>query len=107
MATTTDHINARGDFNLQDRFVAKAEQLNIPNASSWVLSHISKLVTEKVDGNQSITDVFAYASNVRKEYIAATPPEPGANLGAVTDSHLETAIQALYNAENPTPEGEN
>ena len=107
MATTADHIAARSDPDLLARFVARAEQLGVERASDWVQARIGRLITSAVAGNQTVTDVYAYAANVRKEYLANTPERPGANLGAVTDSHLETAIQALYNAENPTPEGEN
>ncbi len=107
MATTADHIAANSDPDLLARFIARAEQLRIPNAMVWVQSGMGRLITSAVAGDQTVTDVYAYAANVRKEYLANTPPRPGENLGAVTDSHLETAIQALYNAENPTPEGEN
>ena len=107
MATTADHIDANSDPDLLARFIARAEQLRIPNAMVWVQSRMDKLITEPVDSGQTVTDVYAYAANVRKAYIEATPPRPGENLGAVTDLHLETAINALYNAENPTPEGEN
>lgn len=100
MATTADHIAARSDADLLARFVAKAEQLGIPNASSWVQTHMGTLVTKTVDGNQTVTDVYAYATNVRKEYVSATPPRPGENLGAVTDSHLATAIQAIQSEED-------
>ena len=107
MATTADHMAARSDPDLLARFVARAEQLGVEKASDWVQARMGSLVTQAVDGTQKVTDVYAYAANVRRGYIEATPPRPGENLGAVTDSHLETAIQALYNAENPTPEGEN
>ena len=102
MATTADHIAARGDTDLYQRFVARAEQLGVENASSWVQSHMGQLVGQKVDGTQTVTDVYAYAANVRREYIAATPPRPGENMGAVTDTHLEVAINALL----PEPEPE-
>ena len=101
MATTADHMAARGDADLLARFIARAEQLGVENVSSWVQAHMGQLIGQKIDGNQTVTDVYAYAANVRREYIAATPQRPGENMGAVTDSHLEVAIQALYNEENP------
>lgn len=107
MATTADHIAARSDPDLLARFVARAEQLGVERASDWVQARMGRLITSDVAEGQTVTDVYAYAANVRNQYLANTPERPGANLGAVTDSHLETAIQALYNAENPTPEGEN
>ena len=100
MATTADHMAARGDADLLARFIARAEQLGVENASSWIQAHMGQLIGQKIDGNQTVTDVYAYAANVRREYIAATPQRPGENMGAVTDSHLEVAIQALYNEEN-------
>ena len=107
MATTADHIAANSDPDLLARFIARAEQLHIPNTPVWVQSRMGQLITESVESGQTVTDVYSYAANVRKAYIDATPPRPGENLGAVTDIHLGTAINALYNAENPTPEGEN
>lgn len=103
MATTADHIAARNDPDLLARFVAKAEQLGIRNASQWVQDRMGTLVTQTAEGTQVITDVYAYASNVRKEYLAGTPQRPGENLGAVTDAHLTTAIQTLFASENTEP----
>lgn len=99
MATTADHIAARGDADLLARFIARAEQLGVENASSWVQSHMGQLIGQKIDGNQTVTDVYAYASNVRREYINATPSRPGENMGAVTDSHLGAAIEAVQAEE--------
>lgn len=95
MATTTQHINARNDPDLLDRFIAAAEQANVENASAWVQANMGRLVTVKVDGAQTVSDVHAYADEVRDAYIKATPERPGANLGAVTDPHLLTAINAI------------
>ena len=100
MATTADHMVARGDADLFARFIARAEMLGVDNASSWVQANIGKLVGQVVEQGQTITDVYAYASNVRREYVEATPQRPGENMGAVTDVHLQTAIQAIL----PEPE---
>lgn len=98
MATTTDHIHARNDPDLLDRFVASAEQLGLPDASAWVQANLGSLVSQEVQDDQTVTDVFAYARNIREEYIANTPDRPGINLGAVTDAHISTAInQVLAN----------
>ena len=64
---------------------------------------ISREIT--VNGEQStITQVHAYAAAVRKEYLAderALPP--GLNPGAVTDAHLQAAVQVvLGNAGTPS-----
>ncbi len=99
MATTTQHINARNDPDLLDRFIAAAEQQGFENASTWIQARMGKLVTQEVDGSQTISDVHAYAENVRKEYIENTPQRPGADLGAVTDAHLVAAIGAVQTSE--------
>lgn len=100
MSTTAQHINAKSDQDLLERFVAAAEILGVPNAVGWVYENLSGLITAQVDGTQKVSDVHAYASEVRASYVAATPPLPGKNLGAVTDAHLTTAIQSLL----PAPE---
>lgn len=99
MATTTQHINARNDPDLLDRFIATAEMAGIDDASAWVQANMGRLVTVEVDGTKTVSDVHAYADEVRDVYIAQTPPRPGQNLGAVTDSHLIAAIASLRPAE--------
>lgn len=95
MATTTQHINARNDPDLTARLTAAAEQAGKPNADSWVRANMGALVAQVVDGDQTIADVHAYATQIRDQYVAAAPPPPGANLSAVTDTHLTAAITAL------------
>ncbi|MCC2033060.1 hypothetical protein [Microbacterium allomyrinae] len=95
MATTTQHINARNDPDLLDRFIASAEQADIDNASQWVQANMGKLVGVDVDGGQTVADVHAYAKETRDVYIDATPDRPGVDLVAVTDSHLTAAITAV------------
>lgn len=102
MPTTAQHMNARGDAELQARLIAKAEMMDVPNPAGWVQANMAQLITQEVDAPQTITDVFAYADEVRRTYIEATPPTPGSNPGAVTDIHLETAITALL-AEQAAP----
>lgn len=101
MATSTQHIAARNDPDLLARFVAIAEQVGIPNASAWVQSHMGELVSQEVEGTQTVADVYAYADDVRNQYLAATPDRPGINLGAVTDAHLSDAIDTVNGI--PTP----
>lgn len=102
MPSTAEHINARGDVDLQARLVAMAEMQDIPNPAGWVMANMPQLITQPVDGDQTITSVHAYASNARDTYIAATPPPPGMNPGAVLDAHLLTAITTLH-AEQTAP----
>lgn len=94
-ATTTQHMNARGDQDLLNRFIAKAEMMGVENPAGWVQAHMGNLIVQTVDGTQTVSDVHAYADEVRRTYIANTPQSPGLNLGAVTDAHLQTAIEAV------------
>lgn len=95
MASTLDHMAARGDADLFERFVACAEQAGIENAAQWVQANMPKLVSLEVQDGQTVTDVYTYARNVRDEALAAVPERPGINLGAVTDTHLLSAITTL------------
>lgn len=95
MATTADHIAARSDPDLLARMIATAEQQAIPSATSWVQANMGQLLSIPVEQGQTIADVHAYASNVRKQAVDALPALPGKDPAAVTDNHLETAIQAL------------
>lgn len=99
MTTTTEHIDARDDFDLQRRLTAAAEQLGVPDAASRVAMALGTLVSTPitVNGeNTSITAVHAYAAAVRKEYLDdARAMAPGLNPGAVTDAHLSAAVTAV------------
>jgi len=99
MATTTQHIAARNDPDLLDRFIAAAEQAGVEDASRIVQTNMGKLVTQPVGDGQVIADVHAFAANAREEYIAATPERAGANLAAVTDAQLASAIAAILPPE--------
>ncbi len=103
MATTTQHINARNDPDLLDRFVASAEQAGIEDASAWVQANMGRLVSQDAEAGQTVADVHAYARETRETYIAATPLRPGENLGAVTDTHLAAAITAIMPDEGTQP----
>ncbi len=95
MASTAQHIAARSDADLLARFIAAAEMdgsLGTDDVSSWVQRNLGALITAPVDGTTTVTDVYAYALDVRNTALAALPPLPGINPGAVTDIHLATAI---------------
>lgn len=96
MATTTQHINARNDPDLLDRFIAAAEQAGVEDASRIVQANMGKLVTQPVGDAQVIADVHAFAATARDEYLAATPDRPGADLARVTDAQLASAIRAVF-----------
>ena len=103
MPTTTQFIKAKNDLDLINRLVAQAEMLGVESAQQWVQSHLSLLLSEVVESGQTIADVYSYAREVRDTYIEATPEPPGQNLGAVTDAHMTTAIQAILPVQ-PTAE---
>jgi hypothetical protein len=104
VATTTQHINARNDADLLDRFVAAAEQADVDGASAWVQSNMGRLVTVEVEGGQTVADVHALAADTRAAYLAATPLRPGEDPNAVTDAHLTAAITAFRGTETQTPQ---
>lgn len=93
--TTNQHIRAKSDMDLLQRFIAKAEMMNLPNPQAFVQNNLPLLVSQVVEGDDSIADIYAYAAETRDNYIAATPPLPGANLSAVTDDYLEAAISQV------------
>lgn len=97
--TTAQHIAARNDSDLKERLVAAAEQAHVDNPQLFVDQNIGRLISTPIEGDSTITTVHAYANEVRKAAVAALPPAPGLNPGAVTDTHLAAAIQAVWNPE--------
>ncbi|AVR56926.1 hypothetical protein PBI_TRISCUIT_53 [Microbacterium phage Triscuit] len=95
MARTDQHMAARGDQDLLNRFIAKAEMMDIENASGMIQGNMAKLINTVVADGQKVSDVYSYAAESRQAYIDATPLPAGQNLGAVTDAHIETAINEL------------
>jgi len=89
LASSAQHIKARNDADLTQRLVAIAEQLDIPNANTWVAANVGRLVAADI-GDTTIADVHAYAVAT---YVPT--PRPGENPAAVTDTQLEAAIAAL------------
>lgn len=104
MANTNQFISTKSDPDLLQRLIAAAEMKQIPDAAIWVQQNMALLISEDVQDGQTIADVYSYAKEVRDQHIATTPPAPGANLGAVTDAHMNTAIDAIY--VPPTPPAE-
>lgn len=101
MASTTQHIVARGDADLLQRLIAAAEQAGIPSADRWVQQNMGALISAPVQDAQTIADVHAYASAVRAQAVAALPPLPGADPAAVTDAHLAAAIGVVNTPDQP------
>ncbi|WNO27805.1 hypothetical protein SEA_HUWBERT_54 [Microbacterium phage Huwbert] len=103
MTTTEQHMRARGDQDLLNRFIAKAEMMGLENPYNFIQSNMAALISAEVAEGQTVSNVYAYAAETRDAYIEATPPLPGANMGAVTDTHLETAIAAVQEQMTATP----
>ena len=105
MATTSEHIAARDDLDLQSRLVAAAEQAGVEDAAGQVYNNLGALMATPITVNgeeTTVTAVHAYAAAVRREHLAAPQAlPPGLNPGAVTDAHLHAAIQAVIVAESP------
>ena len=111
MTTTTfEHIAAREDRDLVDRFIAAAEKAGVPDARLRVMESLPSLIAIPiiVNGEETtVTHVHAYAASVRREYLAevqaahesalADPRAlaPGLNPGAITDDHLRAALAAV------------
>ena len=99
MSTTSEHIAARDDLDLQLRLIAAAEQMGIPNAQSAVVSVLGSLISKTVTVNgeeTSLAQVHAYAASVRRDLLASEAAmPPGLNPGAVTDDHLRAALAAV------------
>jgi len=103
MATTAQHIVARGDAELLERLIAAAEMQNIPSAAGWVQQNIGTLISTPVIEGQpdTIASVYDYAKSQYEAAVAALPPKPGANPAAVTDEFLETVIVKLITPSTP------
>lgn len=99
MPSTSEHIAARDDLDLQLRLIAAAEQAGIPNAQSAVVSNLGALISRPivVNGEETtVTTVHAYAAAVRRDLLASEAAmSPGLNPGAVTDDHLRAALAAV------------
>lgn len=95
MPTTQQHIAARSDTDLIERFTAKAEMMGLDTPGTFVHDNMVKLIQVPVSEGKTITDVHAYAAQHRREYIDATPAPAGADPAAVIDDYLEAAIIAV------------
>lgn len=105
MTSTFDHIAARDDRDLLDRFIAAAEQAGVTDARSAIPSALPALISAAITvggEEQTITALHAYASDVRRDLLASEAAmPPGLNPGAVTDEHLTAAITAVLGGSIP------
>lgn len=92
MPTSQQIIEAQADRDLRARFVALAAKRGIQNPEHWVTLNMHALVAADLDGDgpntDSVASVYDYA-------VATTPPRPGANPAAVTDDHIDSAIEQV------------
>ena len=93
MATLNEHISARNDADLLARFVAAVEVAGIDNPQGWAEAHRGELVAAKVDDDNTVSDVHAYAVATYQP-----TPRPGANPAAVTDPQIMAAVQKVREA---------
>lgn len=93
MPTIAEHIAARNDQDLRERFVAAAERSGIDAPAHWVDSQMGRLVSADIGGT-STADVHAYAVATYEP-----TPRPGQNAAAVTDPQIEAAVAAVRDAQ--------
>lgn len=94
MTSTADFIAATTDTDLAARVRAAAQMAGVSNAEAWAAANLPAICMFATTAGP-IVDAYAYARNVRDQYMAATPPPPGVNPGAVTDAMLIEAVAAL------------
>ena len=97
MANTAEHLAARNDNDLLQRFIAVAEQKGVPNAQAWVEANRGRLVATNIGGTDVAT-VHAYAVATYNP-----TPRPGVNPAGVTDTHLADAVAAVLAEDVVTP----
>lgn len=101
MATSNQILAASSDKELEQRFVAIAASKGVENPRYWVADRMMQLANAIVTDGQTIADVYAYADDNHRQAVADLQAQldglqtPGANLAAVTDTHLRSAIDAL------------
>ena len=91
--TTAAIIAASRDSDLRERLIATAARAGVDSPQAWVESRLHELAsTDATSSGDTIASVYDYA---RATYTPA--PRPGENPAAVTDTHLEYAVQKLLN----------
>ena len=88
MASYKEHIAARNDADLADRFVAAAEVEGIDNPKQWVEVRVGALVAVPVSDGKSVADVYAYAVDQYKG-------RPGQDASYVSDEQIKAALDAV------------
>lgn len=104
MATTTQTILAASrDNDLKERISVIVARTGADPAIVYG-EKLYALLAQPVDtGGATIASVYEYAQATYQQKQAALIP-PGADLGAVTDAHIESALEALTGAHEVTIE---
>lgn len=92
MATIAEHIAARNDNDLLQRFIAAAERAGIESAQYWAEANRGALVKADL-GETTVADVHAYAVSQYEP-----TPRPGEDPTLVTDAQIEAAVAVVRGA---------
>lgn len=102
ISNTSAIIAAKQDNDLRERAIAVAASLGIPNPQPFIEQHAWELASADVDDQGStIASVYEYAETQATqkrsdlERQLAEIESPGRNPAAVTDAHLEHAVNEL------------
>lgn len=102
--TSESLINAAADTDLALRFVALGATLGYTQGD--IESNLRKLVAAQLNANgDTVASVYDYAYQVRKQALDAVPPSPGANLAAVTDDYIRSALNKVFGSDGAHPLG--
>lgn len=111
MATLSEASRTSKDTDLLDRFEAAAAAAGVANPRVWVSErarHLASAPISDAPGSQSIADVYTFAFNRQREFLASTVlalwsgevmQPPGANQGAVTDGYIDHAVRHVMAQE--------
>ena len=103
MTSTAEHMAARDDRDLIDRFIAAAELLSIPEARTVIVDALPALISQQIEVNgesTTVASVYAWASSERRKILASDAAlPPGRNPSAVTDDHLRAAVLAVLSPD--------
>ncbi len=94
--TSAALIAAFADNDLYERIVALGATLGL--TPDQIAEKRWPLVIAQVNntGNDTVASVYDYAFDVRAQAVAALPPAPGKNPGAVTDDHILYALGIVF-----------
>ncbi|MBN9607864.1 MAG: hypothetical protein BGO26_06770 [Actinobacteria bacterium 69-20] len=98
--TSAALIAAFADNDLYERIVALAATVGVTPDQVAQARWQMVIAAANDSGTDTIASVYDYAMETRAQAVAALPPAPGINPGAVTDAHILHALGAVF---PPTP----